>query len=59
MATLCGLRRRGYTPRAIREFVDRIGVSKANSVIDLALLESCIRDDLNENAQRTMAVLRR
>lgn len=58
MATLCGLRRRGYTPRAIREFVDRIGVSKANSVIDLALLESCIRDDLNENAQRTMAVLR-
>ena len=57
MATLCGMRRRGYPASALRHFVDRIGVSKANSVIDYSLLESCIRDNLNENANRTMAVL--
>ena len=58
MATICGMRRRGYPAAAIREFVDRIGVSKAYSVIDYALLESCIRDNLNLNAERAMAVLR-
>jgi glutaminyl-tRNA synthetase len=58
MPTLCGLRRRGYTPEAIREFTRRIGVSKVDSTVDWALLESCLRDDLNENAKRVMAVLR-
>ena len=58
MATLCGMRRRGYPAAAVREFVDKIGVSKAYSVIDYALLESCVRDNLNFNAQRAMAVLR-
>ena len=58
MATLCGMRRRGYPAEAIRAFVEKIGVSKANSVIDYALLESCVRDYLNENADRAMAVLR-
>ncbi len=58
MATLCGLRRRGFTPAAIRDFCERIGVSKANSVIDYALLEACVRDDLNQNAPRAMAVLK-
>ena len=58
MATLCGMRRRGYPAEAVRAFVDKIGVSKANSVIDYALLESCVRDYLNENADRAMAVLR-
>ena len=58
MATICGMRRRGYPAEAIRAFVDKIGVSKAYSVIDYALLESCVRDDLNLNAPRTMAVLR-
>ena len=57
MATLCGMRRRGYPAAALRDFVDKIGVSKANSVIDYSLLESCVRDNLNENADRTMAVL--
>ena len=57
MATICGMRRRGYPANAVRAFVDKIGVSKANSVIDYALLESCVRDDLNENADREMAVL--
>ena len=57
MPTLCGLRRRGYTPGAIREFTRRIGVSKVDSTVDWALLESCLRDDLNENARRVMAVL--
>jgi glutaminyl-tRNA synthetase len=52
------LRRRGYTPEAIRDFAERIGVAKANSVVDYALLEHCLRDDLNERAERTMAVLR-
>ncbi len=58
MATICGMRRRGYPSEAVRAFVDKIGVSKAYSVIDYALLESCVRDDLNMNADRAMAVLR-
>ncbi len=58
MATLCGMRRRGYPAEAVREFVNKIGVSKAYSVIDYALLESCVRDYLNTNADRAMAVLR-
>ncbi len=57
MPTLCGLRRRGYTSRAIRDFCERIGVSKVDSTVDWALLESCLRDNLNENARRVMAVL--
>ncbi len=55
--TLRGLRRRGYTPEAIRNFTDMIGVSKANSVVDMAVLENAIRDDLNVHAPRVMAVL--
>ncbi len=58
MPTLCGLRRRGYTSASIRSFCDRIGVSKVDSTVDWALLESCLRDDLNLNARRVMAVLR-
>lgn len=58
MATICGMRRRGYPAQAVRAFVDKIGVSKAYSVIDYVLLESCVRDYLNENADRAMAVLR-
>ena len=58
MPTISGLRRRGYTPEAIRDFCERIGVSKANSVVDFALLEACIREDLNKKAPRAMAVLR-
>lgn len=58
MVTLCGMRRRGYPASAIREFCDRIGVSKAYSVVDFGLLEACVRDDLNINAARAMAVLR-
>ena len=57
MPTLCGLRRRGYTPESIRNFCDRIGVSKVNSVVDYAFLEHCLREDLNEKAQRVMVVL--
>ena len=57
MPTLCGLRRRGYTAKSIRNFCERIGVSKVDSTVDWALLESCLRDDLNENAKRVMAVL--
>ncbi|MGI6086897.1 MAG: glutamine--tRNA ligase/YqeY domain fusion protein [Kiritimatiellia bacterium] len=57
MPTLAGLRRRGYTPAAIREFCHRIGVTKFNSLTDLALLEHCLRDDLNRHATRAMAVL--
>lgn len=57
MATICGIRRRGYPAEAVRAFVDKIGVSKAYSVIDYALLESCVRDYLNEHADRAMAVL--
>lgn len=58
MPTLSGLRRRGYTPSAIRDFADRIGVSKANSTVDYAFLEHCLREDLNQTAPRTMGVLR-
>jgi glutaminyl-tRNA synthetase len=57
MPTICGLRRRGYTPKAIRSFTDQIGVSKVNSVVEYGFLEHCLRDDLNENAKRAMAVL--
>ncbi|ACV64498.1 glutaminyl-tRNA synthetase [Desulfofarcimen acetoxidans DSM 771] len=58
MSTLSGLRRRGYTPEAIRDFCDRIGVAKSNSIVDIAMLEHCIREDLNARAPRVMAVLR-
>jgi glutaminyl-tRNA synthetase len=58
MPTIAGLRRRGYTPEAIRDFCDRIGVAKADSMVDVALLEHCIREDLNRRAPRVMAVLR-
>ena len=58
MPTLSGMRRRGYTPEAIRGFCERIGVSKNDSLIDMALLENCVREDLNERAPRVMAVLR-
>lgn len=58
MATICGLRRRGFPAEAIRDFCERIGVSKAYSVVDYALLEACVRDNLNSNAPRAMAVLR-
>ena len=58
MATICGMRRRGFPAEAIRNFIERIGVSKAYSVVDYALLESCVRDYLNTNANRAMAVLR-
>ncbi|HXE79418.1 MAG TPA: glutamine--tRNA ligase/YqeY domain fusion protein [Vicinamibacterales bacterium] len=57
MPTLSGLRRRGYTPEAIRDFCDRIGVAKKENVVDVALLEHCVREDLNRRAQRAMAVL--
>ena len=58
MPTLSGLRRRGYTPASIRKFIERVGVSKVFSVVDVALLEHCLREDLNLNAPRAMAVLR-
>ena len=58
MPTLCGLRRWGYTPASIRDFAERIGVSKVNSTVDYALLEACLRDDLNAHAGRVMAVIR-
>ena len=57
MPTLCGLRRRGYTPKSIRNFCDRIGVSKVNSTVEYGFLEHCLREDLNETAQRVMVVL--
>jgi glutaminyl-tRNA synthetase len=57
MPTLSGLRRRGYTPAAIRDFCDRIGVAKKENIIDVALLEHCVREDLNRHAPRAMAVL--
>jgi glutaminyl-tRNA synthetase len=57
MPTLAGLRRRGYTPQAIRTFCDRIGVAKNYSMVDIALLEHCLREDLNKTAPRVMAVL--
>ena len=58
MPTLSGMRRRGFTPEAIRKFCEKIGVSKNDSLIDMALLEDCVRDDLNEKALRVLAVLR-
>ncbi len=58
MPTLCAMRRRGYTPESIRDFIDRIGVAKADSTVDLALLEHCVREDLGEKAPRAMAVVR-
>lgn len=57
MATLSGMRRRGYPPEAVRDFCERIGVSKAYSVVDFALLEACVREHLNTSAPRAMAVL--
>ena len=57
MPTLCGLRRRGYTPKSIRNFCERIGVSKVNSTVEYGFLEHCLREDLNERAERTMAVI--
>jgi glutaminyl-tRNA synthetase len=57
MPTICGLRRRGYTPEAIRNFADKVGVAKRDNVIDVALLEFSIREDLNKRALRAMAVL--
>lgn len=57
MPTVCGLRRRGYTPSSIREFCERIGISKADSMVDINLLYFCIREELNRTAQRAMAVL--
>ena len=58
MPTLCGLRRRGYTPASIRNFCDRVGVAKSPNTIEYAFLEHCLREDLNETAQRVMAVLK-
>ena len=58
MPTISGLRRRGYTPEAIRNFCDLIGVAKANSIVDLPLLEDCVREDLNKRAPRVMGILR-
>ena len=58
MPTICGLRRRGYTSEAIRTFCDRIGVAKRDSTVDIALLEHCLREDLNKRTPRVMAVLR-
>lgn len=57
LPTISGLRRRGYTPEAIRNFCDRIGVAKTNSIVDVRFLEHCIREDLNKRAMRAMAVL--
>jgi glutaminyl-tRNA synthetase len=58
MPTLSGLRRRGYTPEAIRDFCDRIGVAKKDSTVDITLLEHCLREDLNRRAPRVMGVLK-
>jgi glutaminyl-tRNA synthetase len=58
MPTLAGLRRRGYTPASIRDFCERVGVAKRENVIDVALLEFCVREDLNRTAPRVMGVLR-
>ncbi len=57
MPTIAGLRRRGYTPYAIRDFIERTGITRSDSIVDYAMLEHCIRDDLNKNAKRVMAVL--
>jgi len=58
LPTICGMRRRGYSPEAIRNFCKRIGVNKFNSTVDIALLEHCVREDLNRSSPRVMAVLR-
>ena len=58
LPTLSGIRRRGYTAEAVRDFCERIGISKANNMVDMALLEHCLREDLNRRAKRVMAVLR-
>jgi glutaminyl-tRNA synthetase len=58
MPTIAGLRRRGYTPEAIRTFCERIGVAKSNSIVDIALLEYCLREDLNLRSPRVMAILK-
>ena len=58
MPTLCGLRRRGYTPKSIRNFCDRVGVAKSPNTIEYAFLEYCLREDLNETAKRVMAVVK-
>ena len=58
MPTISGFRRRGYTPESIRDFCERIGVAKRDSIVDIALLEHCLREDLNKRAPRVMAVLR-
>ena len=57
MPTISGLRRRGYTPKAIRSFIDKVGVAKRENIIDVSLLEFCIREDLNKVAPRVMGVL--
>ena len=57
MSTICGMRRRGYTKEALKDFCERIGVEKANSVVDFNLLEHCVREDLNKKAPRAMAVI--
>lgn len=57
MPTISGMRRRGYTPEAIRDFCERIGVAKANSLVDVAMLEHCVREDLNRSVDRAMVVL--
>ena len=57
VASIAGLRRRGYTPESIREFCRRIGVTKMDNQVEMSMLEACIRDDLNENAPRAMAVM--
>ena len=57
MPTICGIRRRGYTPESIRMFADKVGVAKRDNIIDLSLMEWCLRQDLNERANRYMAVL--
>ena len=58
MPTISGLRRRGYTPAALRDFCDKIGVTRADNIVEMGMLESCIREDLNNNAPRRMAVLK-
>ena len=57
MPTISGLRRRGYTPESIRKFADTIGIAKRENLIDVSLLEFCVREDLNKKANRVMAVL--
>ncbi len=58
MPTISGMRRRGYTPEGIREFAQRIGISKSENIVDMAVLESAVRDDLEDRAPRVTAVIR-